>query len=308
MTQKEVVSVSIGSSSRDHEVDVELLGQSFKIRRVGTDGDVERAKQMFRDLDDQVAAFGLGGICFCLVGPGGRRSNIRSANQFKRLTKSPMLDGTGLKNTLERSTITYLSDVEGFDFAGKKCLMISAVDRFGMAEALADAGCEMVFGDLIFGLGVPLAVRSMRQFRALARVFLPVATKLPFQVLYPTGEKQEKISAGKYDKYFREADIIAGDYLYIKKYMPMGMRGKVVITNTVTASDVTDMKQRGVSLLVTTTPEFNGRSFGTNVMEATCVALLDKPADQVTPRDYYDILQRLGFKPRLERLAGQKAN
>ena len=308
MTQKEVVSVSIGSSSRDHEVDVELLGQSFKIRRVGTDGDVKRANQMFRDLDDQVAAFGLGGICFCLVGPGGRQSNIRSANQFKKLTKSPILDGTGLKNTLERSAISYLRDVEGFDFTGKKCLMISAVDRFGMAEALYDAGCDMVFGDLIFGLGLPIAVRSMRQFRALARVFLPIATKLPFQVLYPTGKKQEEIIAGKYDKYFRAADIIAGDYLYIKKYMPAGMDSKVVITNTVTASDVADMKRRGIALLVTTTPEFNGRSFGTNVMEATCVALLDKPADEVTPQDYYDILKRLGFKPRLERFAAAGTN
>jgi hypothetical protein len=308
VTQKEVVSVSIGSSSRDHEVDVELLGQNLKIRRVGTDGDIEQAKQMFRDLDDQVAAFGLGGICFCLVGPGGRQSTIRSANQFKNLTKSPMLDGTGLKNTLERSAVEYLRDVEGFDFTGKKCLMISAVDRFGMAEALSDAGCDMIFGDLIFGLGIPVAVRSMRQFRVLARIFLPAATKLPFTVLYPTGREQEEIVEGKYDKYFREADIIAGDYLYIKKYMPAGMEGKTVITNTVTAADVADMKDRGADLLVTTTPEFNGRSFGTNVMEATCVALLDKPADRVTPQDYYDILNELGFKPRLERFAAAGQN
>jgi len=82
----------------------------------------------------------------------------------------------------------------------------------------------------------------------------------------------------------------------------------VVITNTVTASDVADMKRRGIALLVTTTPEFNGRSFGTNVMEATCVALLDKPADEVTPQDYYDILKRLGFKPRLERFAAAGTN
>lgn len=302
MARKEVVSVSIGSSSRDHEVEVELLGQDFRIRRIGTDGDIEKAKQMIKDMDGEVAAFGLGGILFCLVGPGGRQSTIRSANQFKRLgIKSALVDGTGLKNTLERKAVTYLRDEEGFVFQDKKVLMISGVDRFGMAEALSEAGCKMIFGDLIFGLSVPIAVRSMRQFKMLARAFLPIATKLPYTMLYPTGSEQEEIVQGKYDKYFREADIIAGDYLYIKKYMPAGMEGKIVLTNTVTAADVEDMRGRGVDMLVTTTPEFNGRSFGTNVMEATCVTLLDKPADEITPKDYYEIIEKLGFKPRIER-------
>ena len=301
MSQREVVSVSIGSSSRNHEVDVELLGQKFNIKRVGTDGDIDKALRMIKELDGKVDAFGLGGICFCLVGPGGRESKIRSAKPFKKAAvRTPLLDGTGLKNTLERSAISYMRDEEGFDFVNKKVLMVSGVDRFGMAEALYDAGCRMIFGDLIFGLKIPIAIRSIRQFNILARVMLPVATKLPFKILYPTGSEQDVRSEGKYDKYFREADVIAGDYLYIKKYMPKDMTGKVIITNTVTASDVADLKARNATLLVTTTPEFNGRSFGTNVMEATCIALLDKEPEDVTPDDYYAILKKLGFKPRVE--------
>lgn len=302
MSQREVVSVSIGSSNRNHGVDVKLLGQDFKIKRVGTDGDVEAALNMLRDLDGKVDAFGLGGICFCLVGPGGRKSKIRSAKPFRKAVKeTPILDGTGLKNTLERNAISYLQDKEGVDFIGKKVLMVSAVDRFGMAEALSETGASMIFGDLIFGLKIPIAIRSMRQFKILARILLPVATKLPFKVLYPTGSEQDETSPDKYAKYFKEADIIAGDYLYIKKYMPADMKGKIIITNTVTASDVEEMKKRGIALLATTTPEFNGRSFGTNVMEATCVALMGKDPSEVTPEDYYEIIKKLGFTPRIER-------
>ncbi|MFH1736824.1 MAG: quinate 5-dehydrogenase [Actinomycetota bacterium] len=307
MSQREVVSVSIGSSNRNHEVDVELLGQKFNIKRVGTDGDIAKALRMIRELDGKIDAFGLGGICFCLVGPGGRESKIRSAKPFKKAAvKTPLLDGTGLKNTLERSAISYMRDEEGFDFVNKKVLTVSGVDRFGMAEALYDAGCRMIFGDLIFGLKIPIAIRSIRQFNILARVMLPVATKLPFKVLYPTGSEQDVRSEGKYDKYFREADIIAGDYLYIKKYMPQDMTGKVIITNSVTASDVEDLRSRSATLLVTTTPEFSGRSFGTNVMEATCIALLDKKPEDVTPEDYYEILKKLGFKPRIERFSDKR--
>jgi hypothetical protein len=299
---KEVVSVSLGSSARNHEVEVELLGQKFKIKRVGTDGDVKKAKNMIKELDGNIDAFGLGGIDLYLFAPGGKSYKIREAKQFKKLAKkSEMVDGSGLKNTLERKTIEFLRDEEDFEFADKKVLMVSAVDRFGMADALNEAGCQMVFGDLIFGLKIPIAIRSMKQFSILARILLPVATKLPFKILYPTGSEQDKKSVNKYGKYYDEADIIAGDYLFIKKYMPDDMTGKVVITNTVTAEDVAEMKARGVSLLVTTTPEFDGRSFGTNVMEATCVALLDKDPGTVTPDDYLKVLQDLGFKPRVER-------
>jgi hypothetical protein len=302
MATKEVVSVSLGSSARNHEVEVELLGQKFKIKRIGTDGDLKKAKRMIKDLDGNVDAFGLGGIDLYLFAPSGKRYKIREAKKFKKAAKiSEMVDGSGLKNTLERKTIQYLQDEEDFDFADKKVLMVSAVDRFGMADALNATGCKMVFGDLIFGLKIPVAIRSMKQFAIVARILLPLATKLPFKVLYPTGSEQDKKSINKYGKYYKEADIIAGDYLFIKKYMPDDMTGKVIITNTVTESDVEDMKDRGVALLVTTTPEFNGRSFGTNVMEATCVALLDKDPGTVTPEDYLSVLEQLGFEPRVER-------
>src|SRR5690606_16160319 len=59
---KRVVSVSIGSSERDHVAEVELLGQRVRVERIGTDGDVERAIRLIAELDGQVDAFGMGGI------------------------------------------------------------------------------------------------------------------------------------------------------------------------------------------------------------------------------------------------------
>ena len=49
-----IVSVSVGSSSRDHEVEAELLGETFRIRRVGTDGDMRKARDILTALDGTV--------------------------------------------------------------------------------------------------------------------------------------------------------------------------------------------------------------------------------------------------------------
>ncbi len=298
---KKVVSVSLGSSKRDHAAEVELLGQKFSISRVGTDGDFTKAEEILRRLDGEVSAIGLGGIDLYLYA-GDKRYRVRDGVRLAKAVKqTPVVDGSGLKNTLERETIDYLK-AEGMPLAGKKVLMVSAVDRFGMAQALAAAGCDMIFGDLIFGLNVPIAIRSFRTFNVLAKILLPIVVRLPFKILYPTGEKQDKESKSKNARYYQEADIIAGDYLFIRKFMPAKMMGKWILTNTVTKEDVDDLRRRGVKYLITTTPEFDGRSFGTNVMEALFVAILNKPLAEITSADYLELIRGLSLKPRIERL------
>ena len=82
--------------------------------------------------------------------------------------------------------------------------------------------------------------------------------------------------------------------------MPADLRGKIVITNTTTARDVEDLRQRGVWLLVTETPRLNGRTFGSNVVEGMLLALLDKPQEDVTPEDFEALIERIPLEPALE--------
>ncbi len=161
----------------------------------------------------------------------------------------------------------------------------------------------MIFGDLIFALGIPKPVRSFDQLSRLADELLPKICKTPFHIFYPVGAEQDEEPDPKYSQFYEEADIIAGDFHYIRKYMPDGLKGKDIITNTVTAADVEALKQRDVRHLITTTPELTGRSFGTNVLEAALITLLDKPWEQVMPHDYLRLLRQLDLKPRIERLS-----
>ncbi len=279
-----------------------FLGEKFRIRRIGTDGDFGRAIELLKELDGKVDAIGLGGIDLFLVADNKRYPVRDAAKLSGAVGVTPIVDGSGLKNTLEREVVHYIQKELGLSLEGKTVLMVSAVDRFGMAEALYQAGCRMIFGDLMFGLKLPIPLRSMKTFKIVAAIVLPVATKLPFKVLYPTGEKQEKSSKKRYEKYYNEANIIAGDYLFIKRYLPQNLTGKIILTNTVTQKDIEELKSRGVSLLVTTTPEFKGRSFGTNVIEAVLVAILGKSRSEIAPEDYLGLLERLDFRPRVERL------
>jgi hypothetical protein len=53
--------------------------------------------------------------------------------------------------------------------------------------------------------------------------------------------------------------------------------------------------ERGVRLLLTTPPNFDGCSFGTNVLEAVCVAANN--GQEFTLDDYLRMLKQLNFGP-----------
>ncbi|MGI6225738.1 MAG: quinate 5-dehydrogenase [Peptococcales bacterium] len=294
---KRVVSVSLGSQKRNHKVEVNILGENFSIERIGTDGNIDLAIQKIRELDGKIDAFGMGGIDLYIVA-GEKRYVLRDAKRIKEAARlSPMVDGSGLKNTLERRVIEYLQESKKLDFRGKHVLLVCGVDRFGMAEALESCGAQVTYGDLIFGLGIPFPLKSLKTLARAAHVIAPIASQLPFEMIYPTGAKQES-SVDKFSEYYQAADIIAGDFLFIKRYLPKTLINKVIITNTVTPEDIELLKERGIASLITTTPELDGRSFGTNVMEAVLVALAGG-GKELKAEEYQLLLDKVGFVPRI---------
>lgn len=298
---KHVVSISLGSANRNHKAIAKFGDETFCIERVGTDGDKARAIALIKELDGKVDAFGLGGTDLYIYA-GNNKYTFRESQKIAAAAKTtPIVDGSGIKNTLERSAVRFLAEERILSFKDKNVLLVCGVDRFGLAEALSEAGSHMVFGDLLFGLGLPLPIHSLQGLNSLAKIIAPFITKLPIELFYPIGSKQNYVKP-KFGRFFQEADIIAGDFHYIRRYMPHKLMNKTVITNTVTAEDETFLKNHGINLLITTTPEIGGRSFGTNILEGMVVAAAGKKPEELTQEDYKEKLVLLGIKPRIKEL------
>ena len=294
-----VVSVSIGSSKRDHKASATFLGKEFVLERIGTDGDVEKAVELMKELDGNVDAIGVGGTDLYLW-LGKRRYTIRDSRRFiKAVKKSFLTDGSGLKHTLERMAVKYLVKKNIFK-PYYKYLVVSAVDRWGMAEAIYSISGEVIYGDIIFALGIDYPVKTLKMLFKLGIIILPIAVQLPFSMLYPVGKKQEGYGTGANtltSKYFDWADVIAGDFLYIKKYMPDRLDGKIIFTNTTTSEDAEELRKRGVKMLITTTPVIQGRSFGTNVMEGVFATLLGHKCEGPDFSEYEELAKKLNIVP-----------
>lgn len=296
---KHVVSVSLGNSKRNAREEISVLGQPFVLERLGTDGDAKKAAALFQVLDGRVDAFGLGGADLYVIAAGRRYTfgNVRELVSHAKLT--PVLDGSGLKNTLERDAIAQLDPL--LNWRTRKVLMVSAVDRFGMAEALAQAGADVVYGDIVFGLNLNVPLRSLAALRRMAQLALPAITKLPQDWFYPTGTKQETSVPGKGTRYYAWADVIAGDTHYAKRYAPRDLAGKTILTQTITEADREWMKERGVARLITTTPRMGSRNFATNMLEAFFVALSGRRG-ALSEQEYLRYIREVGFRPEINEL------
>ena len=294
---KRIVSISLGSSKRDKKVEVEILGEKFLIERVGTDGSKEKMINLFRELDGKVDAFGLGGADL-YISVGKKRTTLKSIEKLiKDVVFTPVCDGQYVKDTLEKKAVLYIRDMGLID-KNSKVMVISGVSRYGQVEGFLEVGCKILYGDLIFSLNLPFPIYNHKTFIFLASIIVPIARNLPYEWLYPTGKSQEEI-VPKYEKYYKWADVIAGDFLYIKKHMPDDLKGKIIFTNTTTLEDRDLLKKRGVKYLITTTPEFDGRTFGTNVIEALICAYTEKKPNEIKENEYYELFDKLNIKPNI---------
>jgi hypothetical protein len=295
---KRAVSVSLGSPSRDKKVLVNLNGVEISLERIGTGGDAAAARRLYAELDGRVDALSVGGIDL-YVHLDGRDYPIHAALKLVQDVKhTPLVDGRMLKYALEGRVVELARPLLGEWPHFRRVFIPFGTDRIGLIDAMSRIADEVWIGDLMFMFGLPFPIRGLAQFKRLARWLLPLVGYLPIAVLFPPGAKDDHLHP-KFERYWAEADLIAGDMHYIRKYSPEDLRGKWVITNTTTDENLELLRQRGVRRVLTTTPRYEGRSFGVNMMEAALTAYAGK-GRPLEIAELHALIDELNLRPSLQ--------
>jgi len=273
----EVASVSLGPSSRDCAVEAHVLGLEVSIRRMGTDGDLERAARLLRDLDGKVDAIGLGGVNVRLR-LGHRFYTLPDGARLASIPRStPVVDGSGYKEAIEPLAVTKLERA-GIRLRDRDVLFASVLDRWPLASAMEAAGARVRPGDALFALGLPLRFPSIRCFSAFAVPVAPLLARLPLTTLYPGARPEGTRRPGVLDRLreraIRGADVLAGDTHFLLSHIGPAYRGKAIVGTTLTEEDVYAFTRAGATAVASVCPSIGGRAFGANVVEAVLAAVL----------------------------------
>lgn len=297
---KRAVSVSLGSPKRDKSVIADFKGVPVQVERIGTGGDEHKARRLFAELDGKVDALSVGGIDL-YVRMDGRDYPIHPALKLVQdVHQTALVDGRILKYVLERRIFERAAPLLGEIPHFKRAFVPFGTDRVGLIEAVESVADEVYIGDLMFMFGLPTPVRGLKRFKRLAHLLLPAVGYMPMSMLFPPGAKEE-VHKPKFERYWQEADLIAGDMHYIYKYSPSDLSGKTVITNTTTDENLETLRQRGVRLVITTTPRYEGRSFGVNMMEGALTAYAGK-GHPLSGEELNALIDELDLRPFIQTL------
>ncbi|NNJ10996.1 serine carboxypeptidase [Chloroflexales bacterium ZM16-3] len=307
---KRVVSISLGSSARDYRFTATILGRNIEIQRIGTNGDIARAGELIREHDGQVDAISLGGLTPVFRVGKARYPHQEAIHLASQAHRTPVVDGGVLKNTLERWAVAQAARKTPDLFSYKRILLTSGIERYQMAAALAQQEAELRFADPIIHSGLRFLPppRSLAQLELYAATTLPITVLLPYRLLHPVALGQEGHDS-RAEGLFDWAQVIAGDFAFIRRFAPASLKGKAIITDDPSPEEIEDLRRRGVTTLVTMHPplvdaEGNPcpRPFvSTDVLEAI-IAAIQETSRQPGEAEALDFIAAAGWGPTVQDL------
>src|SRR5690554_5182297 len=302
---KTVVSVSQGSSEYDYELETTFLEQPFRIIRVGTDGNLERAEAVLDSVRGEADAIGLSMIHDHYQVGREQLEHPDTARLEACVPDKPVTTGAGLRGILQEWAVRHTQTELGHFFDNARVLFLNGQAGYRIAKALSEHTDNLFFADPYLDFGVPRLLTSLRQLETytslLAPVtFRPAAVKL-IEALHktPIYRMGEKLIRGSLHESVKDAHVIVGAMGDLEAFSEKELDGKTVITSRVTESALDWFRSRKVAMVVDYSPWLEGRPVGVNVMEAMISAALSRTPEQLGADDFLDVIDRLGVEPRI---------
>ncbi|MCG8352931.1 MAG: serine carboxypeptidase [Chloroflexales bacterium] len=299
---KRIVSISLGSSQRDYQFTTTVLGQHVSVQRIGANGSVARAAALVREHDGHVDALGLGGLTPVFRVGTARYPHKEAMSIAQQAQRTPVVDGGIIKSTLERWTVKRANDQVPGIFRYRRILLASGIERYQLAQALSQYEGDLRFADPLvhFGLSFLPVPRSLEQLELYAATTLPITALLPYRVLHPIGLGQEGHDH-RAEQLFAWADVLAGDFAYIRRFAPADLKNKTIVTDDPSLAEIEDLRRRGVTTLVTMTPPLSEEHpfVSADVLEAI-VAAVQETGAQPDEAAVMDFIAAAGWEPTIQ--------
>jgi predicted amino acid dehydrogenase len=282
-----------------------FLDQAFEIHRLGTGGDPDRAGALIAQYDGKVDAIALEGFAAQLkLGTESRVHAIGAA--LKAATAhTPIVDGSGVRDGLERWAVMLADRAQPGIFAEKIILMTPGLNHAGLIDELNKHSRTIRYADpfVFFNLPNFPLVGSRQTLEQAAGLTLDRLHDAPFRRLHPLAGTPH---AHRPESPFHSADILAGDIGAIRRYAPALLERKTIVVEYATATDLEDLRERGVSIVVTLMPSLEGKGevgqWSAAAIEAVFAALRPDPTVPLSEDTYLDLMANLDWTPAIRYL------
>lgn len=289
---------------------VTFLGQPVTVYRRGSGGDPERACALIKEYDGQVDAIGLDGLPAELALGSTHRPHLTGAKLLASATHTPIVDGSGIRDGLERWGVILADRAQPGIFAQKQILMAPGLNHSGLAQSLGRRGLALRYADPLIYFALPdwPGVGSKLTLEQATAPTLDQLKDAPFRRLHPQpGHPGHQRS----NEPFEWADVIAGDMGAIRRYAPDSLKHKTIVVEAADEEDLADLRHRGASIVVTLMPALNeGDDLGrwsAATVEAVLAALRPDPNVPLSEDTYLDLMAGIQWTPAIRYLQPEES-
>jgi predicted amino acid dehydrogenase len=285
---KQVVSISLGSSNQDFVFTTTLLGLRLQVRRVGADGDLERAAALARHWGDTAATLGIG------VDQESDALMEVIANYNGNAT---LTTGTRLSGILQEWSVRHAQQQLGGFFNNARVLFLSGLQDYRVALALSEHTVNLQFADPALQWGVPKLLGSLEALNLYSNGAHYVKDwSLPAPLNQgPVKEWARYVVR----KALQKASVVVAPIHWLDAFGIEELAGKTVIAANVNETRMAALGDKGVAMVIDGAPVLHGHSLGANLLDAIVIAATGKHPEDLMEDDYLDIISALKLEPRV---------
>lgn len=290
---------------------VTFAGQEIEIQRIGCQGATERARELIMQYDGKVDAIALEGMPSQLKLGNTSRAHAEGAHLQQTAAVTPVVDGGGVRDGLERWAVMLANRAQPGIFAEKYILMVPGVNHSGLADEISKHSPVMRYADpfVFFNLPDLPGIGGKQTLEQAAAPTLEQLAALPFKRIHaPAGAPHTH----RAESPFHHADVLVGDIGAIRRYAPQDLKHKTIVVEYASDQDISDLQARGASIVVTLMPSvapvgqpLERGALGdlpASVLEAIFVACRAEQAKPLNEDTYLDMMAGLDWTPHIRYL------
>jgi len=301
---KNVVSISLGSSSQDFEFTTRFLGKQLSVRRIGTDGKKAKAERLLKQWEKQADVIGIG-LARDNYSVGPRRFVDKEAAQMKSLvTRVPVTTGSRLGEIFLEWAVRHTQIRLGHYFDNALVLFFSGLSSYKLATTMAEYTDNLQFADPLLQLGVPKLLTSLDALSLYASGAHYFAEWEPPQLI--PEDLMRQWTRFVLRREMAKATVIVAPVHELDEFGPEELAGKTIITSGMNGERTTAFADKGVMMVVDGAPVMAGHVLGPNLLDAMIVAATGKDPDDILEDDYLAIITEAGMEPRIVYPGGER--
>jgi predicted amino acid dehydrogenase len=299
-----VVNVSLSGPELDYDVGATLLGQTFRLVRRGTSGDVAAAVGVVEQWREVASAFAISGVrearaVGLFSGDDAEVDEIRAA-----CDEVPVTDGELLTDVLQEWAIrTVQAQLPGY-FTNARTLVLGNGNHLRTTTVLSEFTPNVEHADPVGHLD-NLALRAGVAALGLAVDAASMSLRVvPGRLRRGLVAPAEWVAHELARRATRDCDVVVASYDELTGFGLEDLAGKTVVSSAISPDRLADLASRGVDRVVDTTPQpFEHVTVVAAVLEAMMMlrAAEGSGAGSVRPPDADALLraiQEAGLEPR----------